>query len=354
MNWSGTSDDRSADDRAFKKESTAIVAVPNESPNLRKVRRGTKIRATIFLFFGLALSLGVLVFGYYLDYKGQYPNETWVQYFTGPVIGRYYRTMLESILDVDKFMGEIGQCIVVAACLAGWALIFAPRRAKEVPPPQRLWVYVLVVTIGLFAFGLVGSLGFYGWQHPDLDIHFPLWEGFYPNHFSAHILPLVAFIFGFIPLFYLIGRARLRAQWQVNYVGWACLCGGLALFQFQLAFSSLDVGYLVTNEILISAVVYLSATFIFIGVVIFWQTRTARQSSRSLQDIPRKIPRLFFLAMILLLLAVGGTLIIVSPFQTMESDLLLSHFLPITFTVLLALSLYWFGESHKKLGAKWQ
>ncbi len=354
MNWSGTSDDRLADDRDFTKESTAGAPIPNESLNLRKIRRGTRIRAIIFLFFGLALSLGVLVFGYYLDYRGQYPKETWVQYFTGPVIGRYYRTMLDSILDVDKFMGEVGQCIVIAACLAGWALIFAPRHAKEDFSSHRLWVRVLVVTIGLFAFGFVGSLGYYGWQHPDLDNHFPLFEGFYPNHFSHHILPLIAFIFGFIPLFYLIGRARLRAQWQVNYVGWAYLCGGLAFFQFQLVFSSLDVGYLVTNEIVISAVVYLSETCLFTGIVIFWQTRTARQSSRGLQDIPRKVPRLFFLSMFVLLLAVGGTLIIVSPFQTIESDLILSHFLPIAFTVLLALNLYWFGESHKKLGAKWQ
>ncbi len=323
------------------------VVVPNATPNLLQVRRGTRIRVIIFLCVGLALSVGVLVFGYYLD-KGQYPDETWVQYFTGPVIGRYYRTMLESILDVDKFMGEVGQCSIVAACLAGWALLFAPRRAEGIKSPNRLWVSLAVCTVGLFAFGFIGSLGFYGWQHPDLDGHLPLFEGFYPNHFSHHVLPLVAFIFGFIPLFYLIGRARLRAQWQVNRLGWALLFAGLALFQFQLTFSSLDVGYLVTNEILISAVVYFAEACLFTGIVIFWQARTAGLASERRRDVPRKIPWIFFLATFGLLLAVGGTLIIVSPFQTMESDLILSHFLPITFTVLLALSLYWWGESHYK------
>ncbi len=334
-----------------KQASTLDALIPMESKTLREIRRGTRIRAFFILLIGLFFSAGVLVFGYYLD-AGQYPNETWANFFTAPVIGRYYRTMLESIFDMDKFMGEIGQCIVIATALAGWALIFAPRRGEDTKIPKRLPVSLAVTTIGLLVFGFIGSLGYYGWNYPNLDGHYPLFEGFYPNHFSHHILPLIVFVFGFIPLFYLIGRARLRAQWKVNPVGWACLCVGLAFFQLQIIFSSLDMGYLVTNEIDISAVVYLSETCIFSAIVLLWQTRTAGLATERRQDIPRRIPWSFFIVSIILLLAVGGTLIVVSPFQTMESDLILSHFLPITFTVLLALSLYMSGESYKKKGAQ--
>jgi hypothetical protein len=198
-----------------------------------------------------------------------------VKMFTSPIYSNYSYTMLESVLDFDKFLAEFWFSVIFCLILIGYIVIYGKSHDEFQKGDgnkvlrRRSWTFG-TLALGLFIFVIIGAMlkwGLYRSYMGD-DPFTILADNLYPEYFSEqlYVIGLLAAGFGLIIYRTMRGFGDGKT-WMPNLGGLKFLLLGFLIVEIFAFVFPIKSNLFFTGNTLLELLSIIFQTLLIVGII---------------------------------------------------------------------------------------
>jgi hypothetical protein len=251
----------------------------------------------VSILFLLIYVISSLIY-YFVDIYVNVGAFDFNQMVSGEIYTNYYYTLGESLLDFDKFIGELWGSLVFCLFTSAYLIMYGKssediKNGADYKQLSKKAGIFGILAAGIFIFCLIGSLLNLGLSRAHLDGEsFQILLGnFYPEHFSEQIISYLFFGLGFVVLPYLGIRniQKRKKLWKPNLSGLKYLFLGLIIVEFCIILFPIQPEYFITGNSILEWVFSLLQTLFIVSIIGLIETKELQGKEAVESAVPSEI-----------------------------------------------------------------